>query len=282
MDSYRQIELTMPDGYRCFGRHWRHDRPEAAVLYLHGIQSHGGWFEGSCQALYEHGLDVLLIDRRGSGRNEQNRGDVPNAGCWLRDVRTAARFLLDRIGGCKIHVVGVSWGGKLAAAFYRFCPDLVASLTLIAPGLFPQVDISFANKLAVAATAMLAPTTRFAIPLNEPQLFTENPARQQFIRDDPLRLMKVTSRFLVNSRRLDWFVRNLADRPIAPTMLFLAGKDRIIDNTRTIQFYRSLRTFEKSVCYYPCAGHTLEFEADNTVFLRDLCQWLQRARRLDG
>jgi len=271
----REIKLIMSDGYQCFGRYWHNDQPIGAVVYLHGIQSHGGWFVDSSRALCQCGFDVLLMDRRGSGRNEIARGDVSNMTRWLDDIDAAVRFLKEQSNYAKVNLVGVSWGGKLALGFYRYRPNLVGGLTLIAPGIFPQVDLSRSDKLTVLASAIIRSGRRFDIPLNQPELFTDNPQRQQFIADDRLRLMQVTARFLVCSRRLDWYVRALHDRPLAPLRLFLAGHERIIDNTATMEFYRGLRAFDKAVRYYPDTAHTLEFEADNKVFLQDLSGCVQ-------
>jgi alpha-beta hydrolase superfamily lysophospholipase len=51
--------FTASDGYRW---HYRHYPAEGVsrgrVIYLHGIQSHGGWYEGSSQHLANAGFDV--------------------------------------------------------------------------------------------------------------------------------------------------------------------------------------------------------------------------------
>ena len=62
--------FTASDGYV-----WRYRRYPAAgaaraeVVFIHGIQSHGGWYEGSCTQLAQAGFNVSFLDRRGSGLN---------------------------------------------------------------------------------------------------------------------------------------------------------------------------------------------------------------------
>ena len=53
----------------------------------------------------------------------------------------------------------------------------------------------------------MAPENPFPIPLNEPEMFTANPAWQQFLREDPLRLRQATARLLIESVRLDGYLR---------------------------------------------------------------------------
>ncbi|HMQ16427.1 MAG TPA: hypothetical protein PKC49_10665, partial [Phycisphaerae bacterium] len=53
------IQWTAADGYVLSGRVWTPAQTPArspAVLYLHGIQSHGGWFEWSASLLAQAGL----------------------------------------------------------------------------------------------------------------------------------------------------------------------------------------------------------------------------------
>ncbi len=271
----QEQRTRLSDGYEVSSRLWRPERPRGTVLYLHGIQSHGLWFETSAQRLADAGWTVLLPDRRGSGKNDVDRGHTPSAQRLLRDCCELLDTLQTPGGPTRFHIVGVSWGGKLALALQRYAPERVASLALIAPGLFPSVDLPFMQKARVGLLMFAAPRALFDIPLNEPELFTANPARQEFIRSDPLRLQRVTTSFLLASRRLDRFARAVRwDRRGCPLQVFLAGQDRIIDNARTKHFVRRLRWPGREITEYPDAHHTLEFEPAPEPFLADLVGWL--------
>ena len=43
------------------------------LLYLHGIESHGGWFLPAARGLAERGCTTYLVDRRGSGLNRSTK-----------------------------------------------------------------------------------------------------------------------------------------------------------------------------------------------------------------
>src|SRR5258707_10418895 len=117
------VPWTFPasDGYRWFNRHYpASGKPNACVVGVHGIQSHGGWYEASSRHLRDAGCEGWFADRRGSGRNEQDRGDTPSFRRLLDDL---GEFLatLKGPGRPPLVVVGVSWGGKLGARLcYRF------------------------------------------------------------------------------------------------------------------------------------------------------------------
>jgi alpha-beta hydrolase superfamily lysophospholipase len=267
-------ECTASDGYVWHYR--RYDPPGpvlASVVALHGIQSHGGWYEQSCAQLRDAGYAVSFLDRRGCGLNERDRGDAPSFRRLLDDIAEyltplpRPRFLM-----------GISWGGKLAAALPRRHPRLVDGLVFIAPGVCPRVRPPVGERCRIIAARFLRPRAKFAIPLNEPELFTANSDRQRFIRDDPLALREATARLLFESTRLDVYLRFAAKRIHMPVLLLLAGCDRIIDNVATRRFVERFATSDRTVIEYPGAHHTLEFERGGPPFVADIRKWLgQRA-----
>lgn len=266
---------SFSDGYQAQGRFWpaTTDQPPYAYLYLHGIQSHGRWFEGSASLLAQGGCPVILADRRGSGLNTEQRGDTPSIERWLLDLDDLADWAEGRFGISRFALVGVSWGGKLALAWAQRNSQRVCRALLIAPGVFPAVDCSFLSRMRIAGSLVTGGKRRFEIPLSDPALFTDNPAGQTFIRDDPLKLTAATARFLYGSRRLDSGLRHSAANSLAaPTTLLTAGDDRIIRNEPT-------RAWLERVCVSPPiieelpGAHTLEFAADPRRFDEFLTWW---------
>jgi len=267
---------TMSDGYTLQGRVWPPTRPDPAyaALYLHGIQSHGGWFEWSASLLATRGCPVILPDRRGSGLNEAARGDTPSAERWLQDIDEVAAWARRQFGVARFDVVGVSWGGKPAVAWGLRHGEGVARLLLIGPGLFPVVDVGTRTRLQIALSLLTGGKRTIAIPLDNPELFTDNPDGQDFIARDPLRLTRATARFFWHSRRLDRrLLRAGAGTLRATTTLILAGKDRIIWNEPTEGWIRHVAGRDAHVVTIPDAAHTLEFATDRERFRELIEGW---------
>lgn len=268
-----EIEIvTPPDGSDgCHVRRWPAEGPSAAsIVVLHGIQSHGGWYMDSCRMLAERGFSIWLPDRRGSGMNRRGRGDAPSFRALLDD----AAALVDRTPRPRV-LAGISWGGKLAAALEHRVPGLIDGLILIAPGFAERVGYTLSQRLGILATRLVRPTRRMALPLDDPALFTGNPVRQQFIREDALALREATARLLVESRRLDIHLRR-AMRPVRmPVLLLLAEHDRIIDNERTRALMQRMANAEVEIREYPGAHHTLEFEPGGPPFIDDVAAWIR-------
>ncbi len=247
---------------------------EEAVLYLHGIQSHGGWYEWSASVLAQAGKLVVLPDRRGSGMNDAARGDTPSAEQWLADLDDIADAVERQYGVRRWAICGVSWGGKLALAWARRRPDRVSRLLLVAPGLFPAVGVGIVERLRIAGALLFSPSRRFAIPLSDAALFTDNPAGRDFIVSDGLKLTHATARFLWQSTRLGRMaLRRPEEHITTPVALLLAERDRIIRNQPTEQWLRASCAGELEVKRFAGAAHTIEFEPDTTSYEQVLRAW---------
>jgi len=271
---------TVSDGYHCHYRDYSAaGTVRGRVVFVHGIQSHAGWYEHSCRRLAEAGFAVSFLDRRGSGQNTQARGDTPSFRRLLDDIAEFLRPLRQGEPALPIFLGGISWGGKPVTALQRRHPGLCDGLALLCPGFRPQVRPSRKERLGIMLSRLLKPRRLFPVPLSDPQLFTANPSWQAFIRDDPLSLRQATARFFVESVRLDLYLRFAVSRVRLPVLLLLAEHDRIIDNERTRAFADRFPTTDKEIHEYPGAHHTLEFEADPEPYLADLRRWLERLAR---
>jgi len=268
-DGYGLHIARFCDGLRLGGECLSPEPHVAEIVILHGIQSHPGWYDRTGFELAAVGYGVSMPERRGSGHNTDDRGDTPSF-----------RRLLDDIAECMAtlerprFLVGISWGGKLAVGLQRRHPGLTDGLVLIAPGFCPRVRPPLSERLRIFASRFFSPRRLFRIPLNDPELFTANHDRRQYILDDPLALHQATARFLFESARLDIYLGFAARQVTMPVLLLLAGQDQIIDNAATQSYVERFATKDKTVIEYPDAHHTLEFEPGGPPFILDLLTWI--------
>ncbi len=274
MPEFEELSIPLPDGYGAYGRYWPVRAPVGAVLYLHGIQSHCGWYEESARRLQQAGFAVLQPDRRGSGRNQADRGHAESQQQLIDDGLACGRRLLELTGLKQFHLIGISWGGKLACALATAEPGLVRSLSLVSPGLFPRVDVSGAEKFRIGLSMVGNRRRYFDIPLNDPHLFTSQPQWIEFLRSDELTLRQVTASFFLASRRMDCVVRDLPKLSPLPLHLVVADEDDIIDSGKTVEFVRELHWPGTRVTHYTDCRHTLEFEPVREDYFSDLVNGL--------
>lgn len=275
MTDFEVLSIRLPDGYKAYARYWQPlGSQRAAILYHHGIQSHCGWYEESARRLAAVGYAVLQVDRRGSGRNGSDRGHAESVDQLVSDSGAARDELFRRTGCDRYHVIGVSWGGKLAVSGYVLDPAGVDSLTLVTPGLFPKIGVSKPEMARIGFAMIYEQRALFDIPLNDPEMFTSAPKWQEFFRRDDLTLRQCTAGFYLASRRMDKVVSRLADSTPTPIHLFLAGDERIVDNEKTERFIHGLGWPQTRITRYKPARHSLEFEGDPSIYFRDLIDFI--------
>lgn len=274
-------EFKASDGYVWRWRRYAAAEPaKGQLVFLHGIQSHAGWYEHSCAWLASQGWQVAFLDRRGSGANFEARGD---ASSFRRLIDDVAEFLqsLPRsittptgVGKSPVFLAAISWGGKIAVALERRHPGLVDGLVLLCPGIVPRIRPGLWTRLSIVASRLFQPRKMFDIPLSDPELFTATPHWQEFLKQDALRLHRATARLLVESARLDGYLSFAPKYVHVPSLLLLAEQDRIIRNDKTRAFVERFANADKTIVEYAGAHHTLEFEPDPSRFLEDIRRWL--------
>ncbi|MBY0588865.1 lysophospholipase [bacterium] len=263
------------DGYNLRYRRYRPTtESKGAIVCLHGIQSHAGWYDESSRFLASQGFDLFFPDRRGSGMNTVDRGYCRSPGQLVGDVKSIVDHVREEVPSRPVYMIAISWGGKLALASLMKNHQLVDGLVLVCPGFFAQVGPTFRERMMIGGSFLFWPKRPIRVPLTDPYLFTETPRWQEYLRDDPRLLRIATARLLMSSVFLDRMIRKAGRRVLVPTITFLAGQDRIIDNAKVRRFIDQFATWDKRVVEYPLAHHTLEFEPDPRPFFRDLADWL--------
>lgn len=275
-------EHIASDGYRLKFRHWAPENPKGIVIALHGIQSHSGWYDYSSRRLADAGFSVYFPDRRGSGLNGFQRGHAAHAMRLVNDVRSLRQLAVNENKvtvnsdvRLPVTILGISWGGKLAAVIAALFPSEFDRLALLYPGLVAKIVPSWSQllRLNLARTFEIV-KHHIPIPLEDPTLFTQAPEWQQFIAHDPLALHTVSSSFLNAGRELDRLLKVNASQILQPTLLMLAENDAIINNAAVRQRVNQFGTRELRTKVYSGARHTLEFEPNRNVVFDELIAWL--------
>jgi acylglycerol lipase len=267
--------LTASDGVNLHYLRWSTGRspPWAAIIFLHGIASHAGWFGETAADLDSRGVAVYGQDRRGSGRSGGPRGHLERYGRALDDVEEMVRLVSSEHRTTPIFLAASSWAAKLAVVYAAQRPTSLSGLLLLGPGLLPRVNLSPTRQLSVVVGHLVTPTTRLPIPLT-PELYTANRPYVDFIRGDRLRLLEATTRFFWETARLDR-QRGRASTHLSLPLLVLQGEDdKMMDVAKTRRWFSRLGVEDKTYRAYPGAGHTLDFEPDRTRYLADMVAWL--------
>lgn len=244
-----------------------------AIVYLHGLESHAGWFKIASKLLQKHDLDIFLLDRRGSGINRENRGfvsgHVDSYKTLFSDIQTFIQPLRNEYDS--IVLVGLSWGGKLALSYGVTYPDDIDKLILITPGISYLVDVSFSEKLQIVIGSAINPTKQIEGPIDD-YMFTDSPKFIDLIKNDPLKLDNASARFFLQSARLDRYLDKNIQNNSVPTLLFLAENDPIIDN-EGVKKLMAKNPSPLSTHLYENQKHSIQFDAPDRM-VDDIVYWI--------
>jgi alpha-beta hydrolase superfamily lysophospholipase len=260
----------VPLAYRLF---LSSGRQRAALVHLHGIQSHGAWYVDTAAELARRGYVVYLLDRRGSGANPEPRGHVRNRAQWLDDLRRFVDLVRESHPDLPIFLIGGCWGAKLAVAFALREQETLAGVALVCPALHVKIDLPLRDKLKVALGLAMGGRWRIPVPLT-PEMFTNDPAHLRFIRDDGLSLRRATARFFFETFLLDREVTTQQHRLILPLLLLQSSPDPIVDEATLGRWFDRVGSARKRCVTYANFGHILDFAPERQRYWDDLGAWL--------
>jgi acylglycerol lipase len=225
--EFRTVKCA--DGYVLRYRSWSpRDAPHATFVILNGVMSHSGWFQPLAEHVVKRGVKLVGADRRGTGLNETARGDAPSAAMVIDD---ALRIIdAERRDGLPIHLAGWCWGAVLALNVAAACERDLASLILLAPGLYPSEAVTLSMKRC-EAQARSPGAAHLDVPLPE-EMFTRGPYLA-FIAADALRGRQVSVRFYEIMGKLAMGAALRLRKLDLPILLVLARADEATDNART-------------------------------------------------
>lgn len=266
--------LRTADGVQLAARVWKGKPGYPIVLYIHGIEGHSQWFENTASVLNAKGISVFAPDRRGSGLNPRDRGNLSSYKVFLGDLEMILRKIAFDFLGHPIVVLGNCWGARAASVLvdkdYKpvGAEELklpVAGLVLTSPAVYTKVDYGASTKLQIAYTSFLGGDSsshrKWPIPI-EVDMFTDNPTFQGYLKRDPLRLTEATAQFFVESFKLGRMAEKCVSGLELPVLILQGASDRIVDVEKLQGWYAKIPSKTKDMRIFPEAHHTLDFDSN--------------------
>jgi alpha-beta hydrolase superfamily lysophospholipase len=248
------------------------DKPKEVIVYLNGLESHCGWFSESAHQLVEQGIPVYGLDKRSGGLNSNLRGDYNS---WFKDTETLINIVRRENPEADINLVALCFGTKIAAGTAAKNPKSVDSLAYISPGFYMTVDLNCIEKTMTALSL-----SGMSIPLHSPikdyKMFTTDPKNLDYINKDLMKVVSPTSRDFLQAALLNSVNEenlNDLDKSGKPSIAFIAGKDQVIDVTKTLLRFSNLENIK--TLYYPESEHIIFFGKDKERFIEDLVDFIK-------
>ncbi len=269
--------------FRLYARHVPDTTGTEPAVYVHGL---GGaatnWTD--LQYLLADRLDGHAIDLPGFGHS-----DPPPGGDYRLDthVRAVTAYVEDVVGA-PVHLFGNSMGGAVALRLAAERPDLVQTLTLVAPALpdlrprvpgdprllalfVPGVDRLLAHRLGIDTVSRRARATLELVYADPARIHPERlaQAEQEVVRRTGLdwsarALVRsgrgIVSTYLSRGERSLW---QQATRVQAPTLLVFGRQDRLVDVSLAARARRAIPSARLLVL--DDCGHVAQMEHPQVV-----------------
>jgi lysophospholipase len=253
----------MRDGTELLVRTWHPDpahygEPLGTLLLVHGMGEHSGRYLHVVERLRALGLRVRAYDQRGHGASGGARMVAERADVFVDDLAEIYDATVQSWRELPF-LLGHSLGGLVAARFATARVRPVRGLVLSSPAL--ALKMSAAMHALHRTLLAMAPRLRVPQPI-DPRLLSHDANEVARYRADPLVQKTITAGLMESI--LVGMARAQADAPLleAPTLLLVAGADRVVDPSGSRRFCDNAPADLHECVWFDHAYHEVFHEAE--------------------
>lgn len=278
INTSRGLRLTGVDNTPLFVTDWPADDAqtgEKGIVLMHGLGEHSGRYAHVVRFFNDAGWSVRTYDHRGHGRSGGTRGDVPDANAVLQDAKIVIDDFAKQLSAPPL-LLGHSMGGLFAARFATARLSPLRGLILSSPAL--AIPLTGAQKTLLRILRTVAPGVGISNGLDANYL-SRRPEVVQAYKQDSLVHGKISARLLGSMLSAVDFAHSQASALQIPTLMVVAGADRIVAPVGSQTFFKRLAPGIGTLHYYQDYYHELFNDADAQRVFTDIHNWLNTHMR---
>jgi alpha-beta hydrolase superfamily lysophospholipase/predicted GNAT family N-acyltransferase len=243
------------------------------IYLLHGLGEHCRRYDALARWLNSLGWQVRAHDHRGHGASAGKRGVIDHRRALLEDARVQITRFGEEMGTPPL-LLGHSMGGSLAAELVLIEGLTVQGLILSSPAI--TLGLSAPQRLLLKILHRLAPNLAVGNGIDAAHLSHDGDVVAAY-RNDPLVHNRVCARLIMRLIHAGELIQHKAGSLIVPTLLMVAGSDRLVDPAGSSRFQELASQRWLSTRWYETAFHELfnESEPLRLRVINDLRDWLQ-------
>lgn len=272
----RSQPLTQGENHMIKARTWGSSSDcRAAVLLVHGLGAHSGWFEALARRLKVKRIFALAYDQVGFGKRTDQVLMMKQQ--WLNDLKDAYEHLRDTVGDRPIFVMGNSMGAVVALkALSQINPS---GLVMFSPGFDGHPDMfKLTYRLKAITTALLQPDNEITLPYTTDQI-TREPQVRNWLANDPDRKFILTARTLLELLKLTQETKSSPRKISCPAYMFTSGQETIVNNAVSQAIFDRLNAPSKRQHSFPEAWHDLMFDPVLDELVELLSTWMDEVSK---
>lgn len=271
----KDFTLTTTDGLTLTGRAWAPQRARGVIAWLHGYAEHRGRYEHVGQWLAARGYAVAVVELRGHGESDGERGYVKNFDEYFQDVTALLKYCNETWPNTKIVLGAHSLGSLIATRYIEENISPVDISACIFSSTFARLTTPLPLWKNIFGKIAGAFFPKVALPTNiEAQTLTHDDRIARDYTQHPLVFKTGTA---------GWYRATLINQQLALAqashihlpMLMLHGlDDPLASPHHARQLYEKIASKDKQWKAYPGLYHELLNELEWEHVYADICAWL--------
>ena len=243
----------------------KHLEARPLIVWIHGFAEHSMRYLDIIQFFSKAGYSSLAYDCRGHGRSEGKRAYVRDFDDYFNDLDSVLGHYRGELKGRKIFFIGHSMGGLTLSRYLEQLNnppyDLRAAI-LSSPFFGVYKEPNIAEKVSSKILSNVYPHIMFPTGLNSNDLSHDLKVVKAY-ENDPLVFSSTTPAWFESVVRQHELVMSEAHRIKVPLHILFSGCDKIVDPSKTKQFYELLPdNIEKSLTEYDELFHEIFNEVE--------------------
>lgn len=242
------------------------------TVMVHGFSAHSELYRHVGMALCEAGLTVSMYDQRGHGRSEGKRGHIDRFSTYVHDLELVVKRAREQAPGLPLALVGHSMGATVILSYLLEGGGKADAVVLATPWLGTAVKVPWYKQLGAPLMSQLWPGLTLGNGLVAHDL-SRNPDVIAGFNVDPLVHHVATPRLYTEVRAVQARVLAAAAALRVPTLMLVAGQDRIVSVAAERQFAQLAGSMVE-LQEYPELFHEVYLEPDAAQLVTDTAAWV--------
>jgi alpha-beta hydrolase superfamily lysophospholipase len=259
------------------------ERPQAALLIVHGLAEYAGRYAALASELAGRGISCFAYDQRGHGAAPGPRTHVARFDHYVEDLLRVATQVRERDQTLPLYLWGHSMGAIVVAAAAAAAATLPVRGAILTSNSLEVFRYRSPNPLHPWLRSLARVAPRLRVPLGlDPRKISSDIAVQQAYGTDPRIPRTASLRLIVEFANACELLRTSARQIRMPCLVLHGEYDAIAPVSGAKQLFDALGSRDKQLNIFAGQLHEVHNESDpvRSRFIDTLVQWvLTRARR---
>lgn len=278
MENYyeKQDTFTGQKGCEIFFRTFEASNERARMVVSHGLGEHSGRYENLVEQLIPMGISLWILDFRGHGKSQGQRGHVLSFNEYVSDLTGMLEMAhRGKPDNQKIFLLGHSMGGLIALTLAQGSHEMLDGLIVSSPLIGMVIEVPWLKRFMGKIMSSLYPGLSLKNELDPSKISKDGDVVKAYI-DDAMVHSRVSARWFTEALAAMENVRTSMSGLEIPFLMQLAGDDYLVKAASSRIFFERLKARDKTLHEYKELYHEI-YNApkdQKAKVLSDLTMWL--------